>query len=157
MAATQSLATTGHRPTSVLATIGVLLFLGISAVAGAAALLLGVGAPPGDWLDQVPVVDSWTVPGLVLGIGFGLGSLVTAYGLLRRPGWPWLGFVQRVTGHHWSWAATILIGLGQVCWIARELVYLPGLSALQVVYGGVGLALVLLPMQAPVRTYLRAA
>lgn len=72
----------------------------------------------------MPVIASWTVPGLVLGAGFGLGSLVAAYGMLRRPYWPRLGFVARLTGHHWSWIVTLLLGLGQLVWITLELVYL---------------------------------
>ena len=146
-----------HRPAPVLIVVCVLVFLGVSAVAGGVALLLDIGAaPPADWLNQIPLIDSWIVPGLVLSIGFGLGSLVAAVGVLRKPRWPWLGVVERFTHHHWSWTATILIGLGHVTWIALELRYLPELSALQAVYGGVGIALVLLPILAPVRAYLCA-
>lgn len=108
-------APTRHRPASVLTAIAVLVFLGISAVAGGVALVFGIGAaPPSDWLDGIPLIDSWVVPGLVLGIGFGLGSLVAAYGMLRKPWWRWLGFLERLTRHHWSWVATILIGLCHV-------------------------------------------
>lgn len=82
------------------------------------------------------------MPGLVLGVGFGLGSLVTAYGMLRR--------------YRWSWIATLLIGLGHVVWIALELIYLPEPSALQVVYGAVGAALLLLPWHPAVRGYFAA-
>jgi hypothetical protein len=139
----------------VVATIALLVFLGLTALAGGIELTFGIWATdsfPTDWLDRIPLIDSWLVPGLVLGIVFGLGSLVTAFGMLRRPRWLWLGSVERVTGHHWSWAATIVIGLGHVVvWILLELVYLPGVSPLEVVYGGVGVALLLLPMLASVR------
>lgn len=90
---------------------------------------------------------------MVLGIGFGMGSLLTAYGMLRRPRWPWLRFAERLTHHHWSWIATILIGLCHLAWIAVELIYLPHPSALQAVYGIVGVALLLLPMHPAVREY----
>jgi len=159
MTVTRSTTAARHRPASVVAIISVLVFLGLTAVAGGIELTFGIWATdsfPTDSLDRVPFIDSWLVPGLVLGIGFGLGSLVTAFGMLRRPRWQWLVSVERVTGHHWSWAATIAIGLGQVLWILLELVYLPGVSPLQVVYGGVGVALVLLPMLESVRTDLQA-
>jgi hypothetical protein len=140
----------------VRATIGVLGFLGVSALGGAAALIPGGDtAPSQEWLEDIPVVDSWLVPGLVLGVGFGLGSLVVAYGMLRRPRWHWLRPVEWLTGHHWSWLATIVIGAGQVAWIVLELIYLPELSPLEAVYGGVGLALVFMPMFRPVRDDLR--
>jgi hypothetical protein len=146
----------GGRPLTATATAGVLGFLGLSAAAGGAAMLTGVGGavPPSDWLDAIPVVDSWIAPGLVLGVGFGLGSLVAAYGVLSRPRWAWLRPVERLSGHHWSWLATILIGLGQVVWIALELVYLPQLSMLQAVYGVVGATLLLLPLHPAVRGHL---
>ncbi|HTJ34694.1 MAG TPA: hypothetical protein VL738_15825 [Dactylosporangium sp.] len=68
MPATVTLALTRRRPMAAWATIGVLGFLGVSAVAG-----------------RVALIDTWVVPGLVPGIGFGPGSLLAAYGVLRRP------------------------------------------------------------------------
>jgi hypothetical protein len=155
MAITVTPMVTGHRPARAAATIAVLVFLGISATAGGTAMMLGIGAaPPEDWLAEIPVIDSWVVPGLVLGIGFGLGSLVTAYGMLRRVRWAWLGFAERLTRHHWSWIATVLIGAGQLAWIAIEVIYLPELSVLQAVYGATGVALLVLPLHPTVRGYL---
>jgi hypothetical protein len=142
------------RPASVLATVGLLGFLGITATAGGLALAGGGAAPPQRWLSDIPLVESWVVPGLVLALGFGAGSLVTAYGMLRRPKWPRLNGVERLTGHHWSWLATLLVGLGHAIWIGLELVFLPQLSWLQVVYGAVALGLLVLPWLEPVRRYL---
>lgn len=157
MAITVTPTATRHRPVAVWATIGTLVFLGISAAAGGVAMVFGIGAtPPRSWLDPIPLIDTWVVPGLVLGVGFGLGSLLAAYGVLRRPGWAWLRFAERLTRHHWSWITTILIGLGHIAWIGLELVYLPQLSGLQAVYGGVGAALLLLPLHPAVREYLAA-
>lgn len=143
----------GHRLVAVWATIGVLTFLGATAVAGGVAMLSGT-TPPDDWLDRIPVIDSWVVPGVVLGVGFGFGSLLTVYGIARRPGWRWPRFTERLARRHWSWLATILIGLGHLVWITLELVYLPQQSVLQAVYGAVGVALVLLPLHPVMRRYL---
>ena len=74
-----------HRPAPVVALAGVLWLLGITATGGGMALLLGAAQPPADWLDGIPVVDTWTVPALVLGFGFGVGSLLVGYGVWRRP------------------------------------------------------------------------
>jgi hypothetical protein len=63
-----------------------------------------------------------------------------------RPAWQWTGWIEKVTRHHWSWAATMLMGLGLVVWIGLELIYLPEPSALQAVYGATGLALLVLPV-----------
>jgi hypothetical protein len=146
-----------HRSAPVWITVILLFFLGLTALAGGAALIFGDAgsfAPPAEWLEAVPMVNSWLVPGLVLGIGFGVGSLLTGYGVLQRPEWGWAGSLQRVTGHHWSWAATIVIGVGHVIWIGLEMIYLPELSILQAIYGPLGLALALLPFAPSVSTYL---
>jgi len=88
----------------------------------------------------------------VLGIGFGLGSLAVASGMLCKPRWSWLWLAERLAGHQWSWAATILIGLGhhRVDLVGADLS--AWRFALEVLYGA---AWVLLPMVAPVRGYLR--
>jgi hypothetical protein len=140
-----------HRPVSVMATVGVLVFLGMSATSGGVAMVLDIGAPPHEWLADIPVIDSWLVPGLVLSLGFGVGSLVTGYAMLLR--WPRVHLAERLTRHHWTWIATIAIGVGQVVWIAIELIYIP-LSVLQAVYGATGVALVLLPLHPAVRRFL---
>lgn len=153
---TTTQSTRGRRPRSAYVTVGLLGFLGLSALAGGVALVSGGSAtPPTVWLDEIPLVGSWLVPGLVLGIGFGLGSLVAAYGILRRPSWFWLRSVERTTHHHWSWIATILIGVGQIAWIGVELIYLPDLSVLQLVYGTTGVLLALLPVLTSTRDYLK--
>jgi hypothetical protein len=142
-----------HRPPTVWTFIVVLAFLGITAVGGGVAMLSGF-TPPDSWLDDIPLIDTWTIPGLVLSLVFGAGSLITAYGVIRRPSWAWLSGVQRLTGQHWSWAAGLLLGLGQVVWISLELAYLRDRSALQVVYATTGLLLVLLPVLPSVRRHL---
>ena len=149
-----------YRPLSVLMAFWLLIFLGVTALAGGIALTFGSTqsgmAPPADWLDALPMIDSWLIPGLVLGIGFGMGSLMAAYGVWRQPHWQWASFIENGTGHHWSWIATILIGLGQVTWIALELFLLPEVSWLQALYGPVGLALLLLPLTRSMRDHLVA-
>jgi hypothetical protein len=86
-------------------------------------------------------------------IGFGLGSLLVGYGVMRRPRWSWIAGLERLSGHHWSWIGTILIGVGQVVWITLELVSIP-FSMLMPFFGSVGLALALLPLTRTARTYL---
>jgi hypothetical protein len=142
---------------TVRATIGVLVFLGLTATGGGFALTFGPWAeatPPREWLDRIPVIDSWVVPGLVLGIGFGLGSLVAAYGMARTPEWSWLAWAQRLTGRHWSWLACTALGLGQLTWIGLEVIYLPENSWLEVVYAVTGAILVGLALSPSVRSHL---
>jgi hypothetical protein len=146
-----------HRPFPVVTISALLLVLGIGAVAGGGAMLFGYGGEfmlPDEYLDVLPLVDSWVVPGLLLGVGFGLGSLVVLYGVLRRPDWPWLHWLERLTRHHWSWVGTIALGVGHVAWITIELVSIP-FSLLMPTFGLVALALALLPWLPEVRGHLR--
>ena len=148
--------TVATRGAPVLATIVVLLFLGLTALpSGVVMLVGGTDVFPAEWVDAFPVIDSLVLPGLVLLLGFGVGSLLTAYAVLRRPAWPVLDLVERWTDHHWSWLATLLLGAGQVVWIALELAYLDTVSFLQPFYGAIGLLLLLLPATRSVRGWLR--
>ncbi len=146
---------TSLRPATAVAyraTVGLLVFLGISALGGGAAMAFaGDAVFPDEWLTAFPIIDGWVVPGLVLGVGFGLGSLVTAYGVIRQPTWAVMSPIERWTRQHWSWLATSLLGLGQMVWIALELIYLEDVVWLQVLYGSVGLALFLLPLTPELR------
>jgi hypothetical protein len=148
-----------RRSWAVIALVTALVFLGVTAVFGGIELVFdiwGTTAFPSDWVDQLPLIDSWVVPGLVLGIGFGVGSLVVAYGLVRRPRWAWLGRVERLTGYHWAWSATILVGVGLMAWITLEVIYLPARSWLEALYAAIGILLPVLAWHRRVRAYLRA-
>lgn len=148
-----------RRPGAVVVTGTMLAVLGIGAVLGGVGMVLGIGGEsmlPDEYLDLLPLVNNWVVPGLVLAIGFGIGSLVTLYGMLTRPKWTWLQSLEKHTGHHWSWVATIAIGVGQVVWILIELATIP-FSVLMPIFGVIGLALALLPSLTSVKEYLRTS
>lgn len=148
-----------RRSWAVSAVTGLLTFLGFTALLGGFELVFsvwGVAKFPADWVHRLPLIDSWLIPGLVLGIGFGVGSLITAYGLVRRPRWRLLAWVEELTGCHWSWAATVLIGVGHVIWIGLEAHYLPARSWVEGLYGAVGVLLAALPWYPSVRAYLRS-
>lgn len=122
---------------------GVLGFVGVTAVAGGIEMVV---FPEGnvfvkrEWLDSLPVAN-YRLPGVVLGAGLGVGSLVAAFGLLRRPRWPLLGRVERATGMHWSWSATTLAGAGLVGWILLEVALIPERSMIEALYGAMAIGL----------------
>lgn len=156
-----TLATTGirphHRPAVVTGLVFLLVMLGLGAVGGGWVMIFGVGGQsflPEAYLADIPIIESWLIPGLVLFLGFGIGALVTAYGVARRPHWAALSWLERATGHHWSWASTIALGVGQVVWIGLEFAFIP-MSWLMPTFGIVGLLLALLPMLPAAREDLR--
>jgi hypothetical protein len=151
--------TVSRPPAAARAATYLLLFLGATAVGGGSAMALGLGTEttmlPDEWLEAIPFIDSWTVPGIVLAVGFGLGSLLVAYGVARRPRWSWTDPIGHSIGYHWAWLGTLALGAGHALWIALQLVFLPGISPLQVVYGAIGVTLAVLPATAQMRAHLR--
>lgn len=145
------------RPISMRWLLGCLAFLGVSAAFGGIVLTLN---PTGTWL-QIPLsilqfspFRDFLIPGLILGIVFGIGSFATLLALWFRPIWPLGTALTGFTGAHWSWSAALAIGLGQVIWIVTEMVMVRGTDWLQFVYGGLGLLIALLSFQPSLRRYL---
>jgi hypothetical protein len=111
-------------------TVGLLVALGLMALAGGAALVYkpdgSAMQAPLSWLAGSPFPDFF-VPGLILGGLFGLGSLVVAgLGLKCAPIAPFLAFA---------------IGCGQMIWIVVELAIIKGLSIMHPICFGIGLAI----------------
>lgn len=112
--------------------VGLLILLGIGALAGGVAL---VCKPDGSFM-QIPLsmlsgspFPDFFVPGLILGGLFGLGSFaVAALGLRRWHVAPFLAFA---------------IGCGQMIWIVVEVAIIKGISILQPIFFGIGLAIAL--------------
>lgn len=143
-----------ERPASAVAAISLLTFLGITAVGGGVGFFFDIGMRDERWLQQIPLITNWAVPGLLLGVGFGVGSLVTAFGVARRPRWRWLNWLEGATNHHWTWTATLALGAGILAWIGLQLIWLDP-SFLHVIYGVVGTTLIGLSITNSCRSYLK--
>jgi hypothetical protein len=116
-----------RRPGVVTATIWVLGFLGITALAGGLEMLVFVrGNPylPASMLDEVPLLDTWLLPGLALAFVFGIGSLIGMWGMARQPKVRPLAAIERRTSTHWSWAWTVAVGYAFTAWMAIEIALL---------------------------------
>jgi hypothetical protein len=144
---------TARRPPLLLLLVAVLVVLGVAAIGGgltmAASPTGGLIGMDTSWLDRVPLLDTWLVPGLILAGGIGLGALVAAYGLLRRPAWPRWAAVRRLealTGRHWSWATTIGMGGVLIGWLLVQLVFISERIWLQGACLAVGALLMAGPM-----------
>ena len=96
-----------------------------------------------EWLEHTPFT-SFLIPGLILFVLFGLGSLVTLFGLIFRPRWAWTEPITQPVHVHWAVLAAMLIGLAQCIWITVQLLMTQHFFFLQPIMFGVGLAILLL-------------
>lgn len=148
-------------PALLKALIGVEGFLGVTALGGGIELIAfphGNRFVDGEWLDHIPLIDSYRLPGAALAGLFGVGALGTAVALARRRR-PRRRLPRRVetwTDQHWAWASTIGIGAALIAWIGLEVALLPQRDPIEALYAAVGGALVALPVAPSVRAALRS-
>ena len=133
------------KPHSLL--IALLLFLAFGALFGGGSLITqpdgsGFGMPV-SILASSPFSD-FTLPGLILFVLFGFGSLVAVYGLIAQPRWAWTEPLTRPLHMHWSLVAAAIIGFGQMIWIVVEVVMIRGVLWLHPTFFLIGLAILLL-------------
>lgn len=134
-----------RRPAGAYALLAALGFQGLSAVGGGLWL---VADPSGEAIGlpisslQGSPFDDYLVPGLVLLVLLGVAPLVVAYGV-------W-------AGHSWSRAASLFVGVALVAWIGVQVAVIGYGSdpPLQLLYGAVGVLIVVLSRLPSVRRYL---
>jgi hypothetical protein len=142
------------RPLGLRVLLGCLAFLGISAIFGAIMLVPDptgamIGMPI-SLLEFSPFQD-FLIPGLLLGIVFGIGSFAAILALWFQSTWAFGTALTHLTGEHWSWSAAFMIGIGQVIWIVTQVLMMRGVSVLHFLYGGLGLLIVFLTLDANLR------
>lgn len=145
-----------EHPLSLYFLTAALVFLAMSALGGGAAL---IGNPDGSglgldaaWLSGSPFVD-YLVPGVVLFVLFGLGSIALIYGLWVKPKSGPLAFLNCMTHEHWAWVLTLLLGLALIIWIAVQYTIIRTFSPLQVVITVLGLTIIALDLLPEMRRY----
>ena len=129
-------------PASTYALVASLAFQGLSGIAGGYGLVadptgeaLGI---PLSWLEGSPFGD-YLVPGVVLLTLLGVAPLVVSYGVWSH--------------RRWSWLAALVVGIALLGWLGVEMLvigYQPE-PPLQLIYGVVGTAIVLLALSPSVR------
>lgn len=121
------------RPRSILLYGIGALFLGVTAFVSGLIMILDpsgvtMGLEP-EWLDQTPFQD-YRIPGLLLFSVLGIGSFIVLYGL--------------VTMSKWSWIAAVGLGVALVGWIGAQILLLQMYHVLQLIYGLLGVAFLVL-------------
>jgi hypothetical protein len=134
-----------RRPASVIVLLTLLIFQGLSGLAGGFGLVAdpsgaAVGIPL-HWLGGSPFPD-YRIPGAILFAVLGLGPLAVAWAVLRRASW--------------ARTASVLVGAALLVWIAVEILvigYQPT-PPLQLVYGLVGATITAAALRPAVRHHL---
>ena len=127
------------RPVSVIILMGLILFQGLSGLAGGIGLVFDPTGQslslPVQWLENSPF-DDYLIPGLILLIILGIFPIIVFYGLLKKLNWSWFG--------------ALIVGAALVIWIGVEIMIIgykpePPLQLIYAVLGIIILALVFLP------------
>ena len=104
----------------------------------------GIGMPMA-WLEHTPF-SNFVIPGLILFVLFGIGSLVALFGLITRPRWAWAEVITRPLHLHWSLVAATLLGLALCIWIIVQLLMTQRYFFLQPVMFGIGVTILVLAL-----------
>jgi hypothetical protein len=149
--------TTMNRPTIPLLILSVcLLFLAIGGFIGGYYMMSDPnGAPMG-----MPVSDlartpfqNFLLPGLLLILIWGFGSLLVLTGLWVRPQWSVFSWLNSLTHEHWAWALSVTLGVGLVIWLLVQFSTLPAVAHVQYILVILALLLIMVPMAPSVREY----
>lgn len=133
---------TEGRPIAIRILLGLLLFQGVSGVAGGYGLTMDpTGSAVGldvEWLNGSPFAD-YLIPGIILFVVLGFAPLIVAVGIIRRL--------------RWACMASLLVGLALLIWIIVEVVIVGYIAQppLQVVYGLIGCGIVATTLLASAR------
>lgn len=133
-----------------------LLFLSVNGFIGGYLMLSDPnGAPMG-----MPVTDlartpfqNFVIPGWILIVVWGLGSLLVLLSLWLRPHLSFLDGIAQATHEHWAWLASIVLGLGLLVWLTVQLFTLPQMAPVQLLLYTLAVLMVLLPFMPGMRRY----
>lgn len=136
---------TSRRPSIVYIGVVLLLFVAFGAIPASVMFITDPSGAslglPLEWINQ-SVFGNYLLPGIVLFVMFGLGSLAAAFGVWRR--------------QQWSWMLTVLLGLALMIWIVVQYFTIQTFFFLQPVMFITGLLIAALPFVPAMRRYYQA-
>lgn len=147
------------RPTVWLLVLSVcLVLLAVNGFVGGYLMLADPnGTPMGmpvSLLERTGFQD-FTIPGVLLIVIWGLGSLTTLIGLWARQSSPVFSTLTDWTGEHWGWVASIVLGSGLFVWLVYQVLTLPEIAVIQYILFALALILIGLPLLPAMRRYYR--
>jgi ABC-type multidrug transport system permease subunit len=148
------------RPFSVYVLMVLLLLLGSSAIYGGYNLIADPSGNqlqlPSGWLELTPF-PSYLIPGLILFTVLGVFPLVVAILLYFKPDWSAMQPLEHLTHEHWSWLASVTVGIALLIWITVQFLMFgarhPVQIGLELSLGTLGIIIIAVSLFPSVRHY----
>lgn len=148
------------RPSSLYLLMALLVFLGISAIYGGYNLIADPSGNqlqlPSGWLELTPF-PNYLIPGLILFSVLGVFPLVVTVLLFLKPDWSIMKPLEHLTHEHWSWLASVTVGIALIVWITVQFLMFgarhPIQIALELTLGTLGIAIIAVSLFPSVRHY----
>ncbi len=118
--------------------LGLLSFLGLSAMIGGAALIISpsgklLGGLPLSILENSPFTD-FLIPGIILFFVLGFFPVLIVMALFKRPFIPFAEHFNLFKDMYWAWTFSIYIAFALIIWIQVETFFIQGVGWLQMFY-----------------------
>ena len=145
-----------RRPVAVWCLLVMQAFLGVTALQGGASLLLDPsGAGLGLSLSQLSGTNlgSYLLPGLILFLVLGVGSLLVLFACWKRPGIEAPEPAERRGKPHWSWLAAAGLGCALLVWLTVQMALIGYRHFLQLAYAAIGVGMLVILQLPAVRRH----
>ena len=118
--------------------LGLMVFLGISAVGGGGALIISpsgklLGGLPLSIIAKSPFTD-FLFPGIILFFALGIFPCWIVFALIKKPENKWAESLNFFKDLHWAWSFSIYIAFALIIWIQVETIFIQGVGWLQTFY-----------------------
>lgn len=118
--------------------IGLLLFLGISALCGGSLLVI---SPTGKLLGSLPIsilahspFSDFLIPGIILFTVLGVFPCFTSYALVKKPKSKLADSFNVFPDMYWGWSFSVYIAFALIIWIQVETILVQSVGWLQTFY-----------------------
>jgi hypothetical protein len=136
--------------------VGLLLFLGASAVGGGFLLIV---SPSGKAIGRLPLsllahspFPNFLIPGIILSTILGVMPFLVAFALLRKPENRFLDRLNFFNDMYWAWSFSIYVAFALVIWIQVETIFVQSVGWLQTFYMLYALPIIFVALLPQLRT-----
>ncbi|WP_040948450.1 hypothetical protein [Gorillibacterium massiliense] len=147
---------TAKKPVSVNILIALHIFLGVGALFGGGALMIGpdgsVLKMPSD-LMEIKMFPDYFIPGLILFLVLGVVPLIIATFLINGREFRPFQFLNIYGDMRSAWTASLYMGFADLIWITVEVYVMQAVAIIHLVYFAIGFILQIVTLLPSVRNY----